>query len=315
MKNLLLLMFALHMTNVNAATFNSLKPDRVATAARNFMHKHLPTWGKVVVSVAMIATLLSAGNLQAQDEGFQEKVEEKLWQEVDNERYFSVLQLVLDFFQTQRSSHIVYLGKDNNDRALFLSLRLNILDIPHVQGRLLLDAATAYLADHNGLVLEDAKVEEVRAFISPDDSDGRIYDMSLLAVEGLDTDAYLPLEIALYPKSGTELDLVSYHIPIPDDPNNWQEIFDAPLLQQKCVAGPFSPLVWELASNCALDTLGAGITAPVFVGDYLVAFGLIETKLVGITPVVIEHLSHALAVDAELKLPVTWGEIKNGRQW
>lgn len=288
----------------------SLSSNGVTTAVRDFMQR-----SKVLVATAMAVALLSVPVGYAQDGDQQGKMEERQWQEIDNERYFSVLYMVLDFMHTKRS-HIAYLGNDHEGRALFLGLRFNVLDVPHVQGKLLFGAEVAYLVDHEGLALEEAQIEEIRVFTSPDNNEIRLYDMTLLAVEGLDTTAYQPLKLAHFPKSGTELDLVSYHVPVPVDPDNWnwqEDVLDSPLLQQRCRAGRFMPQSWVVRSNCNLVVPPApvGFTAPVFAAEHLVGFGFIEENLVGIPDVVVEHVQHALAVDARPSLPVTWGEIKN----
>ena len=81
-------------------------------------------------------------------------------------------------------------GEDKRQRALLLGLRTNMTILPLKNAEPLIDKSEAWVFDHQGLVLQQAEVEEVQAILRPDNSLVRLYDLTLVAVKGLDSRDY-----------------------------------------------------------------------------------------------------------------------------
>lgn len=105
--------------------------------------------------------------------------------EATRPEHLSVVTLMLNFNQTWRDSHLVYVGHGVDKRALFLGMRVNITTLPLAEAELMLDTAKAWLFDHEGLVEASAVVKEVEAFLRPDGQFVRLHDITLLAIEGI----------------------------------------------------------------------------------------------------------------------------------
>ncbi len=229
--------------------------------------------------------------------------------------HLSVFNLVLDFAETKRASNFVYIGKDRQDRALFLGLRVNVTILPVMEAELMIGVADAWLFDHEGLVQRDAEIEEVQAFLRPDANLARLHDITLLAVEGLDTRDYSAVRVAAFPPLETPLEIVVYRTDLIGERQDWVEVFsDAPLAREECMAISFDPERWSAGGNCATGTLAVSITAPVFIAKEgeLVAFAISDAEMVVIPPLVQAYLEEALGVEAKQKLPLAWGAIKRG---
>lgn len=308
MKNLLVLMLSLSAADGYAAT----SPLAKQRSLRQLMQKQLLRGQATLSSMLVASSLLLTSPAAAQDVALPPLDQQ---QEANHAEHSSVLNLVLTFAGAVRDSHIVYVGEDHQDRALFLSLRLTLTVLPIAEAELLLSDADAQLFDRTGVVLRDAKVEEVRHFLRPDAKLVRLNDITLLAVEGLDTRAYQAVQIDTFPAAGTLLTSVAYRTDLVPEREKlaWLEILAAaPLTQGPCQALSVTPAQWSAHSNCAFNGIQP-TTAPIFTaGGKLVGFYLILGDLVVIPPQVQAYLERALVVEAEQKLPLTWGAIKRG---
>lgn len=309
MKRLLVLILWLSAAHSHAAPPSPAKQGSL----HQLLQRQLPRGRATLSSILAAGSLLLTSPAAAQNA----EILPPLEQQQDNHiEHYAVLNLVLTFAGTVRDSHIVYIGEDRQARALFLSLRFNLLALPVAEAELLLGTAAAQLFDHTGLVLHDAEVEEVQNFLRPDAELARLHDIALLVVEGVDTRAYQAVQIDTFPAPGTSLTTVAYRTDLVPErkARRWLEVIAAaPLAREKCRAFNFMPELWLAHSNCGLHDRGSTTSAPIFTAeDKLVGFHLIEGDIVVVPPQVHAYLEEALVVAAEQKLPLTWGAIKKG---
>ena len=308
MKNLLVLMLSLSAVDSYAAT----SPRSKRGTLHQLLQKQLLRGQATLSSMLAASSLLLTSPAAAQDAALPPPDHQ---QEANHAEHSSVFNLVLTFAGAVRDSHIVYVGEDHQDRALFLSLRLTLTALPIAEAELLLDAADAQLFDRAGAVLRDAEIEEVQHFLRPDAKLVRLNDIALLAVEGLDTRAYQAVQLDTFPTPGTLLTLVAYRtdlVPAREE-LAWLEVLAAaPLTQEQCRALIVNHARWSARSNCGPNDV-MPTTAPIFTaGGKLVGFYLIRGDIVVIPPQVQAYLEEAFVVEAEHKLPLTWGAIKRG---
>lgn len=308
MKNLLVLMLSLSVANSYAAT----SPLSKQRSLRQLVQKQLLRGKATLSSVLVASSLLLTSPAVAQGAVLPPPENQ---QEANHAEHSSVLNLVLTFAGRVRDSHIVYVGQGHRDRALFLGLRLALTAVPLAEADLLLSDADARLFDRAGPVLRDAKVEEIQHFLRPDAELIRLYDISMLAVEGLDSHAYQAVQIDTFPAPETLLTVVAYRtdlVPEREKLDWWEILAATPLLQGQCQALSVTPALWSAHSNCDFNRMGT-TTAPIFTaGGKLVGFYLAEGNIVVIPPQVQTYLEGALVVEAEQKLPLTWGALKKG---
>lgn len=226
--------------------------------------------------------------------------------------HLSVFNLLLNFAQTWRDNHIVYVGQ-RGDHSLFLGLRLGITVIPIAEAELMLGAADAWLFDHEGLVSHSVAVEEIQAFLRPDANLVRLYDITLLAIEGLDMHDYRAVQLDAFPSPERPLEIVSYRVDLVEEKEEWVEVLSkAPLAREGCTAFGITPEMWSAHGNCGIDGI-VSATAPIFnAAGKLVGFIIHKGDMVVIPPQVKAYLEEALAVAPGQKLSITWGAIKQG---
>ena len=300
MKILLVLMLSMYPLHGSAT--NLLPAHSKRNVWRNVVQEKLPQHlQRILVGATTIATLLLASPSVAQEVG--------KWQEVDQPKHLNVFHIVLDFNGIPRKNVLVYVGEDKHQRALLLGLRLGMIILPIKNAEPLLDKSDAWLFDHEGLVLQQAKVEEVQAILRPDNLLARLYDLTLVAVRGLDNKAYQAAPLATSLPLQEPLYTVAYHHLQQGD---WmQEFSEAKLYQRRCVANFFTPARWAALGNCNIGDKSKAARAPIYTAaGELIAFNLLNSEIVVIPPQALQYLQEALEVRAEQKLATTWANIK-----
>ncbi len=275
--------------------------------------QHLPPWSKKLISVAIASGLLLSSPVMAQELPLNAQ-----FTTTTRAEHLSVLNLMFISNGRQRSGYFAYVGQDPQNRALLLGLRLSVTIIPFVEAELVInaDGAETLIFNHEGLALRTAAVEEKQAFLRPDVELARLYDMTLLALDGLTTQDYHAVQVGAFPPTTTPLDIVVYRTDLLLDPGkdvDWVAVYsNAPLAQEKCVATSFTPELWSANGNCTTGRFAVSTTAPIFTADdgELVAFAFSATEMIVIPPEVQTYVQEALAINSTQKLSTTWGAIK-----
>ncbi len=306
MKVVLVLTLLLGAMYSSAATLSPSKPGRL----RLLMQERLPRWQATLGSTLAAGILLFSSPVAAQDGGAQPQGQ---WREANHAEHSAVLNLVLTFKGTRRSIHIVHVGEDRQARALFLGLRFGFMAIPTAEAESILGIADAWLFDRSGLARRDAEVWEVESFFRPDAEQVRLHDITLVAIEGLNTSDYHVAPLDDFPKLGESLTSVDYRTQLVPERErlNWIELHAAaPLTQEDCIAFSFAPDLWSAHGNCGRREA----TTPIFnAAGKLVGFNLAAGEIVVIPPQVRTYLlEERFGVSAKRKLPLTWGAIKGG---
>lgn len=272
-----------------------------------------PHWRGTLVSAVAASSLLLSSSAAAQEKAPVPLRPIGHYTQATRAEHQSAFNIALNLADTWRDSHIVYVGRDNEKRALFLSMRINVTVPPVAEAETMLDVSEAWLFNHEGLVQRNAKVEEAQVFLRPDAEFNRMHDLTLLAVEGLDTQDYHAVQVDASLPLETPLDIIAYRFDLAliRGVEGWVDLYSkAPLARDECRAFSVTPELWSAQSNC-FDGVMEFTTAPIFTkAGELVGFYFMQGEVVVIPPAVQLYLEEALAIPPEQKLPVTWGELK-----
>ena len=270
-------------------------------------------WRNTLVSAVAAGGLLLSSPGAAQEKAFVRLRPVGQYTQASRAEHQSVLNVALNLKDTWRNSHIVYVGRDSEKRDLFLAMRINVTIDPILDADPMLDVSEAWLFDHEGLVLRNAEVEEAQVFLRPDRDINRRHDLTVLAVEGLDSQDYHAVQVDPELPLETPLDIIAYRfeLALMMGVEGWVDLYSkAPLARDECSAFSVAPEFWSAQSNC-FDGVMEFTTAPIFnKAGKLVAFYLLDGEIVVIPPSVQLYLEQALGIPPEQKLPVTWGELK-----
>ena len=270
-------------------------------------------WRNTLVSAVAAGSFLLTSPVVAQEKAFVPLRPIGHYTQASRAEHQSVFNVALNLDDTWRDSHIVYVGRDSEKRDLFLAVRTNITIAPVANAETMLDASEAWLFDHEGLVLPNAEVEEAQVFMRPDVDFIRLHDLTVLAIEGLDSRDYHAVQVDTALPLETPLDIIAYRfeLALMMGVEGWIDLYSkAPLARAECHAFSVAPEFWSAQSNCFGGVMEF-TTAPIFnKAGKLVGFYLLDGEIVIIPNSVQLYLEQALGIPPEQKLPVTWGELK-----
>ena len=232
-------------------------------------------------------------------------------------QYASVFYLLIDLPSHWRVMHIEYVGNFTKGgrigKPLFVGTRYYVLKRRDEDGKdkFVFEDAVVSLVGHDGLVIENAEVEEVTYFSYPDSP---YYDQTLLTIKDFDYEDYEPIRLADVPKPDTELKMLSYRV----NDANLLHHFGYPLEQRKCRTVGFDAEKTKVVHNCHIPYTPAVNGSPIFdkQAGTMIAFYLwpaSDGNAFGkpVLPELQEYIRKALAVESQGKLATTWGALKH----
>lgn len=321
-------------------------------------------WGQrlATASMALMLAMPPSNMLAQQKDGWGEKFDKETppaedhWRKVfagSPTEFRSVVNLLIDTPKHRFSEHLIYLGQDRDDGAMFLTM--TYFQVTHLLTQKKLDHNTLYkLRTWDGSELENVAVDLV-SFFPVDALD--FYDIALVRIAGLELHDFTPVHLAHFPPPSTPINQLSYlernSFPIhktndfnvdPNDDNavvalggdlqpqgeakaNQPPLVDLSLYWQRCQSGTFDSETGLGAHTCAPlpDTAIQG--SVIFnsltgnaIGFYLIKAVLDHThvvarkgKVLSFSPEILTQVDAMLSISPHDKLSVSWGALKNER--
>ncbi len=235
----------------------------------------------------------------------------------------SVFYLHTDVLGSDYAMHLVYLGANKDEEAVFVGLLPQLLRTDDPQGREIRKAAEFAFYAYDGLVADEVDVEEIASFPIKDSGVIVAVDVVMGTIADLDLNDTIPIRVAPFPTSSSRLQVLNYQ-PSADG--------GAVLRWQTCLAGTISRKTNLAGHTCLLPTqdwrkVAYSFGAPLF--DYhtqtLVGFTTVQANIqheqvwptdsAAILSVeILRGLQIPLSVEvSEGKLSTTWGELKRGK--
>ena len=304
----------------------SSSQDAAAGKGRSFMRQSLQSgqvddlrsksrwWQKLLVATAAVG-VISSSTLPAQVTVPAEK-----WHKVKTNKRTPFHRLSSFYLHIQlpdgawRVMHIEYVGMDiDTGEPLFIGPRAYITeDVVGGEREVIFDQVELSLVGVEGLIEQWVKVKEIIFFSHPQ---GDLYDISVITIDAIDFQDYIPIDVGSFPELNTPVEMVSYR---PELANNLLAVFAYPEMWRDCFAGPNLVDIQMGAHSCTIPASPAAIGSPIFTkqdGTLVALYSGVTDDGISygstLSPDLIEFWTSALAVSPTEKVATTWGEIKS----